>query len=366
MYVVAFFSIIALLLTYIESKGRLKGGMKWGFILVTFLGAIHYDYGNDYMSYYELANQITNYSFDLEKILAGDYYRDPGWVILCFLFKSLGGFFVMVATLNIIQNGIVYKFIKNSVELKWWPFAIFIYLYVTSFYLMSFSMMRQMFVIIVFLGMWKYIIRRKWWIPLIVLYLCTSIHGSAMVLLPFAFWGFVPMNNAKYIGIGYIALLVILWLFQDTLNNIFQFAMTLDDGFSEYADRYENDDTGFKLGLGFIINMIPFALSIMFLLSKKENYSYQTKLVVALAAISFLITPFSQIIRLVGRLGSYFGIFSLASLPLAYGNVENKAVRLGLMSIYILITLYDYYLFFVDSVFSEKYSSFHTIFSQLL
>lgn len=365
MYVVVFFSIIALLLTYLESKGQLKGGMKWGFIFVTFLGAIHYDYGNDYMPYYELANQVTNYSFDLEKILVGDYYRDPGWVILCFLFKPLGGFFVMVIVLNITQNCIVYKFIKNNVILKWWPFAIFIYLYVTSFYLMSFSMMRQMFVVIVFLGMWKYIIQRKWWIPLIVLYLCTSIHGSAMVLLPFAFWGFVPMNNAKYVGIGYAVLLVILWLFQDTLNNIFQFAMTLDDGFSEYAGRYESDDTGLKLGLGFIINMIPFVLSIMFLLSKKENYSYQTKSLVALGAISFLITPFGQIIRLVSRLGPYFGIFSLASLPFIYGDVKNRTVRLGLMSIYILITLFDYYLFFTDSVFSEAYTSFRTIFSQL-
>lgn len=365
MYVVAFFSIIALLLTYLESKGLLKGGMKWGFILMTFLGAIHYDYGNDYMPYYELANQATNYSFDLEKILAGDYYQDSGWIILCFLFKPLGGFFVMVAVLNIIQNGIVYKFIKNNVELKWWPFAIFIYLYVTSFYLMSFSMMRQMFVVIVFLGMWKYIIQRKWWIPLIVLYLCTSIHGSSMVLLPLAFWGFVPMNNAKYVGIGYAVLLVIMWLFQDMLNNIFQFAMTLDDGFSEYANRYGNDDIGLKLGLGFIINMIPFALSVIFLLSKKENYSFQTKSLVALGAISFLITPFGQIIRLVSRLGSYFGIFSLASLPLIYGNVKNKRVRLVLMSIYIFVTLFDYYLFFTDSVFSKAYTSFHTIFSRL-
>lgn len=365
MYVVVFFSLIAFLLTYLESKGQMKYGMKVGFILLTILGAIHYDYGNDYMPYYELANQVTSYSFDLSKILAGDYYRDSGWVLLCWLFKPFGGFFVMVAVLNVIQNCVVYKFIKRNVELKWWPLAIFIYLFVTSFYLMSFSMMRQMFVVIVFLGMWKYIILRKWWIPLIVLYLCSYVHGSAIVLLPFAFWGFIPMDKAKYVGVGYVTLLIVLWLFHETLSNIFQFAMTLDDGFSEYAYRYENDEKGLKLGLGFIINMIPFGLSIMFLLSKKNNYSYQTKSLVALGAISFLITPFGQIIRLVSRLGSYFGIFGLASIPLIYGNIKNRIMRLGLLFIYILITLYDYYLFFADSVFSEKYSTFHTIFSQI-
>lgn len=77
------------------------------------------------------------------------------------------------------------------------------------------------------------------------------------------------MDKAKYVGVGYAVLLVMLWLFQDTLSYIFQFAMSLDDGFSEYADRYENGEKGLKLGLGFIVNMIPFALSIIFLLSKR-------------------------------------------------------------------------------------------------
>lgn len=186
-----------------------------------------------------------------------------------------------------------------------------------------------------------------------------------MLLLPFAFWGFIPMQKTKYIGIGYAVLLLGLWLLQNMLNELFQFVMTLDDGFSEYADRYENDETGLELGLGFIINLIPFVLSILFLLSSKNDYSTQTKSLVALGAISFLITPFSQVIRLVSRVGMYFGVFSIASLPLIYDDIKNRNMRYGLTSLYILITLYDYYLFFTNSVFSEKYSTFHSILSQL-
>lgn len=365
MYIVSFCSLIAFLLTYLESAGKIRRGMKLGFILVTILGMIHYDYGNDYMPYYELSKHVTSLRFNLNAILGGEYYRDPGWVIICFLFKPLGGFFTMVAVLNVIQNVIVYRFIRNNVDLKWWPFAIFVYLFVTSFYLMSFSMMRQMFVMIIFLGLWKYIIKRKWWVALIVIYFCSFIHGSAVVLLPFAFWGYVPIQRPKYIAIGYVVLLVILWLFQNTLNDIFVYTMTLNDGFSEYADRYENDDMGLKLGLGFIIKMIPFVLSIIFLLSKGEEHTIQMKSIVALGAIVFLITPFGQIIRLIGRIGSYFGIFSIAGLPLVYGNIKNKTLRLGLLFIYVLISLYDYCLFFIQGPFVEKYSTFHTIFSVL-
>lgn len=154
MYIVLFCSLVALLFTHLETKGKMKGGMKLGFILITLLGVIHYDYGNDYMPYYELSNQVTKYSFNLKAILAKEYYRDPGWVILCFLFKPIGGFFMMVAVLNVIQNCIVYRFIRRNVEKKWWVMALFVYLFVTGYYLMAFSMMRQMFVVIMFLGMW--------------------------------------------------------------------------------------------------------------------------------------------------------------------------------------------------------------------
>lgn len=365
MYIVLFCSLIALLFTYLESKGKMGDGMKLGFVLITFLGVIHYDYGNDYMPYYELSKQVANYTFDLDAILAKDYYRDPGWVILCFLFKPIGGFFMMVAVLNIIQNSIVYKFIKRNVAKKWWAMALFVYLFVTSYYLMSFSMMRQMFVVVIFLGMWKYIIERKWWIPLIVIYLCSYVHGSALILLPFAFWGFIPMNKAKYVGGCYAVLLVVLWLFGDTLNTIFQFAMTMDDELSEYADRYGSDETGLKLGFGFIINMIPFVLSVMFLLSKDEKYSTNEKSLVALGAISFLIIPFAQIIRLVSRVSTYFGIYSIASIPLIYANVKNRMARMWLIALYVLITMYDYWLLFNDGAFAKSYSTFHTIFSQL-
>lgn len=174
------------------------------------------------------------------------------------------------------------------------------------------------------------------------------------------------MQKTKYIGVGYGVLLLVLWFFQNILNELFQYALTLDDTFSGFANRYDKGNAGLVLGIGFVINMIPFILSIVFLLSSsKNNYSYRAKSLVALGAISFLIIPFSQIIRAVSRIGMYFGIFTIASLPLIYGSIKNREIRYGLTFIYIFITMYDYYLFFTNSVFSEKYSIFHTIFSHL-
>lgn len=365
MYIVFLCSAIALLLTYLESRGLVKGGMKWGFVLVTILGMIHYDYGNDYMSYYETFNEVTQYIFDFDAILSKTYHRDPGWVILCYAFKPIGGFFMMVAVLNVIQNMIVYRFIKDNVELKWRPFSVFIYLFSTSFYLLSFSMMRQMLVMIVFLGLWKYIIQRKWWIALIVIYACSFIHNSALVLLPFAFWGFVPTKNPKYVAIGYVSLFALLWLTQNYVNYLFMNIAALNDGFSTYVDTYENDKFGLTVSIGYYITLIPFVLSFLFLLSKKDTHAKENILLVALGSIAFLITPFSQIASLTARIGYYFAIYSIAAYPLVYGNIKSKSIRSCLLSVNVLLTMYSYYMFFKEGVYVEKYSTFHTIFGQL-
>lgn len=365
MFVVVLFSLMALLLTFLESKGLLKHGMKLGFLLVTILGAIHYDYGNDYMPYYGIYKDVVSYSFDFRGILEGDYYHEPGWALLCWLFKPIGGFFMLVAVLNIVQNVFVYNFIKNNVECSWWPMSVFIYLFNTGFFLMSFSMMRQFFVIAVFLGIWSLIKKRKWWIVMIVLYLCSYVHSSSVFLLPFAFWGFVPVNKGKIITFCYVSILLALWFFHNVLNGLFIYVLSFDDVFSDYADTYEKDGNNvFSVGIGFFINMIPFVLSVLYVLSKGQS-SAPLRQLVALNAIAFLVTPFAQIIQLMGRLGAYFNIYSLGAMPLVYANVRRVYMRNCLLLLYVLIMLYDYFMFFQSEIWAKKYATFHTIFSQI-
>ena len=72
MYILIFVSLLSLFLTYLESAGQVKKGMAYGFGLLTLLAAIHYDFGNDYMPYYNTYNQITAFSFNSDAILNQD------------------------------------------------------------------------------------------------------------------------------------------------------------------------------------------------------------------------------------------------------------------------------------------------------
>lgn len=363
MYIVIFTSLLALLLTHLNSKDHMRNGMRIGFILVTLLAVIHYNYGNDYMEYYKIYNEINKYSVeDLNILLDQTYFRDPGWTLICLLFNNLGGFFMMVAVLNIIQNLIVYRFIKNNVSRQWWTMAVFIYLFTTNLYLLNFSMMRQGFVVCVFLGMWKYIKERKWWWPLLVLYLCSFIHASAIILLPFAFWGYLPMKKGKVLTIIFLTVFVILWSQKEILGEIIFMATMTSESLEDYTTTYGDNVNTATFNIGFIMNLIPFILS-LFYSYKCDNP--ENRRLVLFAAILFMITPFTLVIPDIGRLGTYFAIYKLAAYPLVYSNIKRLELRIGFLAIFVLMTLYDYWVFFNIGVFAKPYSTFHTIFEAL-
>lgn len=364
MYIVIFCSLIALLLTYLESTTHLKGGMKWGFVIVTILGMIHYDYGSDYLAYYDIYKEVISYTFDIQGVLDGEYFKESGWVLLCWLFKPFGGFFMMVAVLNLVQNVLVYRSIKSYVEKTWWPLSVFIYLFSTSFYLLNFSMMRQGFVICVFLGLWSLIKEKKWYLAAPILWLCSLIHTSALVLIPFSFAGLVPIGKGKILTSIYIIFYLLLWFNGHILNDIFIAFLSVEE-FQNYVDTYSNDNNTIKFGLGFAVNIIPFILGMLYLRDTVSGQGYSEKLVVSIALVGFVIAPFSSIIPLVGRLGMYFGIYQIMAMPLIYKNLKRKDIQCALLFIFVFMRAYDYLLFFNNPLWIDKVTTFKTIFSQI-
>lgn len=365
MIVLLTISLIALLLTYLETIGKLKDGMMWGFVLVTIIAAIHYDYGNDYMSYMQMYKEITYFDFNLSSVLAGDVWKEPGWALLNYAFIPLGGFFGLVAALSVLQNVIYYKAIKRYVDKEWWTMAVFIYLFSTSLYVLNMSMMRQGLAISLFVWAFLYFKDRRIIPSLLILIAAASVHNSAKILLPFVLWGFIPMGKkfSKYMSYFYAVMFVVLYMNADFVNTIFMAFMEIED-MAKYADIYGNDEKTGKFGLGFIINLIPFIISLYYLLKCYDTDIWKRRLI-CIACIGFFITPFTLIVPLMNRVGMYFAAYSVFAIPITYDWIKRKELRYSFLVIYILMALYSYFGFFSSEVFSEAYSTYKTIFSAL-
>lgn len=361
MYIVTAFAIIAFILTLLESRGVLKHGMKAGFILVTALGAIHYNYGNDYIAYHNEFDYINSFSVSLYDLLSGNYFRDSGWAVINKLFGFFeNGFFYLVATLTIIQNTIVYRFIKSNLERSLWPFAVFVFLFNTSFYLLSFSMLRQWFVMCVWIAMLPLITKKKVLVPFIVLFLCTYIHASSICLLPFIFIGYLPKINGKLLILTIVGILLVLWNSKYYIDVILNYFLS-SDGLQSYS-IYASDSLQ-SIGLGYLIGQIPFLVSLLYIVRNNTNISNETYSLIIASIVSYMLIPFQQSIDLISRIAMYFSVISIVSLPIVYSSIPNRFVRNSLIAIYVLMTIYSYASFFSSPVYGTNYKTFHTIFS---
>lgn len=357
MLVVILTSIIAFVFSFLDSKEKMKYGLEAAFILLTFIGAIHYEYGNDYPSYVAMFEMYSPDS--LFAPISRETFRDPGWALLCRLCKSIG-FFGMVIVLNVIQNAIYYWIIKKNVPQKWYWLSVFIYVFSTNLYLINFSMMRQGFVISIFALLVPFILKKKTLIPFSVLVGLSFVHSSALLLMPFAFWGYLPIENGKRIAFVYSVLFLLFLAGGSFVNSLVSSVLSIQE-ISEYT-QYNSGSNGLDFGIGFLGDLIPFILSLIYLVNGKGNIIQ--KRYVALSSIGSILIPFQQVFMMAGRIGWYFSPFKLVIYYLIYLNVKNKTIRTVLIVALLLLTLYRYFLFFNKGAFLESYSSeFQTIFS---
>ena len=336
--------------------------MLYGFILVTVLGCIHYNYGNDYMGYLSWYMDITRYPLTWASLLADDYGHEAGWVVLNHLFSHLGGFYMMVAVLNVIQNVIYYYFIKNNVQKKDWPIAVMVYLMSTSLYILNFSMMRQGFAIALFIAAWSFIKKKRLIPSLLIILFASSIHYSAQVLFPFVLLPFVPFGKRVIAGI-YVVLIIALYLSSTLLNSTFETITSIDELQSvESLDYYMMKNNGVSYGVGFVINLLPFIISMWGLFARTNLIDNEKKMLIMLSMISFIVAPFAQILQLLGRFGMYFNAYNIAAIPFIYSLLPNRRLYRVLMGIYLFMLVFSYIMFFRSDVYSTAYSTFHTVF----
>ena len=146
------------------------------------------------------------------------------------------------------------------------------------------------------------------------------------------------------------------------MNDVMQVFLSFDE-FEDYVVSYGKDKSVATYRLGFVLNLIPLILSLIYMLNTRVSESSRCKLAVALSIVSFIIAPFGEIMPIVGRIGMYFGVYQIIALPSVYSNVRNNVMRFGLLFIFCFMTMYGYIGFFRSDVFYEAYSTFHTIFS---
>ena len=311
-------------------------------------------------------NDIIRIPLKWNNLVQNIYGHEPGWVVMNHFFSHCGGFFMMVAIINIVINSIFFSFIRDNVNIEYWGLSMMIYLMSSSLYVVNFSLMRQGLTIALFVFSWKFIKKKKFLPALVVILVASTIHSSAQVLIPFAFFGFLPFGK-RLISVFLVLLIIILYLNKDLLTDLYSRIVSIGELASTQSLEYyeQNNDTTIKYGVGFYINMIPFIIAMWGLSFRGSLIDNQKKMLITLSMFSFVIAPFGQILPIVGRFGMYFNAFGVAAIPYIYSLLPNKRLYSLLISVYLMMLVYGYISFFLSPIWIQSYSTFHSIFEVL-
>ena len=359
MYVLLLVSVIATLLTYLEGNNKLKGGMKWGFLIVVLTAAIRDNYGNDFDSYLDWFTQVTKSNLNIFQIMSDKaiFGVDNGWSLLNYFFVPFG-FNFFIAFITLITGIIYYSFIKNNVEPKWRWLAVFIYLFSSQFFVLGLSMMRQSFAMALFVLSYSFIKDQKYIVAVCIMLFATTIHTSALITLPFIFLNMKKDWNHKLLStlliLIYFGFIVVARYTTDILNQIFFLS-----SFERFSDNYSENVIEFNLGIGYIVMQLPFLLYVVY--AWRNKISNNQAVAILMSSIPYFLLAFKDV-AMSERLGYYFAVFSIITLPFVFSSINKRIIRLALLLIYAVVTIYSYNMFFTSPIWTEKFFVYHTIF----
>lgn len=356
MIVMVVVSLIALWLTYMQQIGKIKNGLMVGMALVTIVAAIRYDFSSDYWGYYEIFNDVNSQNTlkdwqETERV-------EPVFALICILFEKLG-YNWMIAAISIFEGVVFYILLKKYCPQKWLLFGMFIYLFDGNLYLFNISLVRQSFACCIFIALLPLLLQRKILIPLLSVVLCLFIHNSSIVFLIaiVATYFYKPSRRYFYI-IGMPLIFLGSFILKDVLVDLFVLIFA-SDLLGKY-DIYSNQGSSF--GLGFLIQSIPFVLSMIYL---ARNYNEEEKCrMVILSSIASLTIPLAQMATIAMRVSLYFSCYSIVTYPYIYSSIKNRTIRISLLCLFVLFTLYLYWNFFHMSFWIDDYMDYHSIFSK--
>ena len=332
MVVLIILSFIAILCTYFESKGKLRNGMLLGFVILSAILGLRFEYGNDYISYSQkfLAYGLESFKFS---DLTDGTISDPFWYLLNRLFYPFG-----------FQT---------------------IYFFTNSFLPIQLSMLRQALAMSLIIIAVLSILEKKYIYPLVLLTLASGIHSSAMICVPFILLLYLNFTKHKTIvTFGFIGLFLMFFFAKDIILNVLGSTLDSIDVLSKYDNKYLNGNkyeaSTAKSLFGSALYLFPVIINLIYLRKCRDEKMIKFTILYIFGAFIFLL---DQVIPMMGRLAWYFTIFSIVSLPVAFKSIRGRVAQIGLIVLFMAITLREYDSFFHALNWRDAYMHFQTIFS---
>ena len=342
-YFIAFISVIFMALASKNKSDNPNDSKKINIFFILsliipfiFLAFRDISVGVDYKSYIELYFRFLNgyvTKVDLEWIGVGYATLIK---IFCFIFGKY--YFVFFGTIGFLTLLYFWKTIYNESEKPW--MSLF-FLFMFFFYCQMFNQARQMFAISIAFYAYKFIRKKELKKYIIAILFATSIHNSAIVMLPFYWLSDIDIKKGK--SYMYIILMIATYFSYSFVESIL---LKTSYGQIYLADSYWNRAVKSSI-YNTVVRIIMFVFCFYASAGKKHS-DKSTRVLLNLCYFCILFQILTIKSMFFGRVTTYFFTYFILLLPNTLKNI--KATKQQTPLIYfaiILVGMAYFYVYFV-------------------
>ena len=283
-------------------------------------------------------SMFKSYPSDLSQIdglLNGVAKRYPGFLVLTVILKKFTSDYNVWFTIIAVISGIcvmipLYKYSSN--------FGVSAFLFMASCqFSWMFNGMRQFLVASIIFACTGLVLRRKFIPYAIIVCLLSTIHTSALILIPMYFivTG-EPWNKRTMLFVGGIILAI---LFTSKFTGMLEDVVENTD-YATSMEEFKETDDGTSI-MRIAVESVPVIIAFVYRNRIKDKLTPIIKLSINMSLVASGLYVISKIARsgiMLGRLPIYFSMYNLILLPWLIKNIFNKEEKR--LVYYLMIILY--------------------------
>lgn len=359
--------ILCVFFTWLQQVGALKYGLKISFILVFLFLALRYDYGNDYIGYF-------NGFLRLQSLQDEDFYfkaNEVGWLYLNYFYKYFFGdigFHLMLVNMAAFTCFVLYRLTTKHIPSKYYTFGVALLLLEPNNILVLSSAMRQSMAVAILLLSMDYLLHRKYMHYIVGILLASLFHTSAVVFILLILLNIVNWR----IQIPYVLLvfLVLFFLLNNLTGTFDLINILLESQESEYLSYTKEGFEKKTYGFGFALSVFLYATVLIVNRRIHENIEQNTVIKLVLVALLFLILGLS--VEMANRLNYYLIPLTVSAYAITLVNIGKFKFRgsvfVSRLGTIIIVAFYAYqnFTFWQSDVYSPYFTEYRTIFQSPL
>ena len=322
-----------------ESRVHLFVAVVTFAVIVFFAGAR--SYVADTTAYIKMFNDYPLFQ-NAHDVIFDSSAREPGFRLFSILIKTYisDNYTVWLSIIAVISGICVmvplYKYSCN--------FGVSAFLFMASCqFTWMFNGMRQFLVAAIIFSCTGLILKNKTLLYIIIVFILSTIHKSAFILIPMYFVAQgEPWNKRTLLFIGCIVLAM---LFTSKFTNLLTDVVEQTD-YATSVEEFRNTDDGTSI-IRILVESIPIILAFIYRNRIKGKLTPIVKLSINMSLIAsglYVISKIASSGILLGRLPIYFSMYNLILLPWLLRNIFDKKEKD--LVYYIMIICYFFFFYY--------------------